>query len=375
MAALLRHAEPMRLYLDLGDFVTKGLALHDGRQKYLRFPSAVARKLLPREGREPASLVLDEGETLPRPDDFDPDRYPRTRSFPRGEAFLDKVQEVPNARYAGWPAAAYGADRQLLGAHPTEDNIDALVRKAFLQCASRARDVEVVFILDVGAKADAIARYASVSPRTAKFMAWAAGQSTARPIDLRVESRVADASDCLAAALPTEVDVSGAGRVLLVDIGYSRTKLSIVSTEGCELLRPIEGLGVSNCVRRILRDGQERGLVEDELALINALEKSARTIEIAERRFDISRDLERAIRVLSEELASAAKQTVLEHYNRRGEVCRGLAILGGGASLVGEALSTRIQQLNLGLERTWVAEDPNFLLVNGARKREASKGT
>jgi len=361
--------ERLRLFLDLGDLVTKGLAVRGDQLKYLRFPSAVARKLLPREGHQPASLVLDEREQLPRPDDFDAERYPRKRSYPRGQAFLDKVQPVAHARFAGWPAAAYGADRQMLGTHPTEDNIDALVRKAFLQCATRAKDIEVVFILDFGAKADAIARYASVSPRTVKFMAWAAGRSEPRPVELRVEARVIDAADCRAAALPAEVSVEEAGRVMMLDIGYARSKLEIVSGEGCELVHSLDGLGISNCVRRILRDAQERGFVEDELALINALEKSDRTIEIAGRKFDVGPELDRSTRTLAEELAGAVQKSALSHYRRRGDLCGALAITGGGASVVGEHLAQLLQATDLGVRSTWVAPDPKFLLVDGARIR------
>jgi len=361
--------EPVRLFLDLGDLVTKGLAVRGGQRKYLRFPSAVARELLPRDGSAEASLVLDEHDELPRPHDFDAESYPRKRSYPHGQAFLDKVQPVRRARFAGWPAAAYGADRQLLGAHPSEDNIDALVRKAFMQCAIGAKEIEVVFVLDFGAKADAIARYASVSPRTVKFKAWVAGRPKPRSVELCVQARVVDAADCLAAALPAQVSVAQAGRVLILDIGYARSKLAVISNEGCELLHGLDGLGVSNCVRRILRDGQERGLVEDELALINALEKSDRTIQIAGRRFDIGRELDSATSALAEELAAAVRKTVLEHYRRRGELCGALAIAGGGASVVGAALLQVLQTADLGVGSMWVAPDPNFLLVNGARIR------
>jgi hypothetical protein len=366
-------AASLLLLLDLGDAFTKGLAVSGGATQRFSFPSVVAHRLLD-GGEEETSLLLGDRNKLPRPADFDPRKYPRGRSYPRGSAFLHDVREVPRARFAGWPATACGADRELLGSHPTAENIDALVHKAFMLSGAEGGDADVFFVVDAGVKAKAITAYAEASPRAARFREWTIGCPLPRTVELSVHGWVIDAADCIVEALPEEVSLARVGRLLAIDIGYTRTKLAVFSDKGCEHQQQKEGLGVSDCVQRILRDGQEQGLVEDEFAVIKALEQSQSTIEVAGRSFDMSRTLESATRGLEEEVANIAQTAIVEDYARRGEMCRAVAVVGGGAAIVGEGLAARLEASDLGLSATWVAEDTRYMLVDGAaRLRERAE--
>lgn len=360
-------AVPLRLFLDLGDIITKGIAVRRGRSRRFIFPSVVARRLLG-EGAEQANLLLDNRETMLRLTGFDPLKYPRTRSYPREDACRNEIQTVPRARYAGRLAVALGADRELLGKHPTEENIDALVHRAFFRSAEGCRSAEVIFVLDVGAKAEAILRYAEASPRSTTFLKWKVRHSQPLLIQLRTCGQVIDAADCAAAALPRESSLQQVRRLLLLDIGYLRTKLAVMSTDGCERQEQLDGLGVSDCVRRILRDGQEQELIEDEYAVIKALERSQSTIEVAGRRFDIGAILESTRRGLEEELARAAKRAVVKTYGKRSDACKAVAIIGGGAAIIGESLAARLKTLDIGLDTAWIAGDTRFFLLEGARR-------
>jgi len=363
-------AASLLLLLDLGDVFTKGLAVRNGASQRFFFPSVVAHRLLDGD-EEKASLLFGDEDELLRPEGFDPRRYPRSRSYPRGSAFLEGARKVPRARFAGWPATACGADRELLGSHPTAENIDALVHKAFMATGTGGGDADVVFVVDAGAKAEAIQAYAEASPRAARFREWTVGCPLPRTVELSVHGEIIDAADCIVEAIPTEVGLDAVKRLLAIDIGYTRTKLTIFSAKGCEHQQQKESLGVSDCVRRILRDGQEQDLVEDEFAVIKALEQSQSTIEVAGRRFDMTRTLESARRGLEEELVSIAQSTIVEDYARKGEMCKAVAIVGGGAAICGKHLVARLKASDLGLEATWVAEDTKFMLVEGgARLRE-----
>jgi hypothetical protein len=358
-------AAPLRLFLDLGDIVTKGIAERRGRRsRRFIFPSVVARRLIDGEARS-ADLLLDNQETILRLEDFDPAKYPRTRSYPREKACRGDIQTVPRPRYAGRLAVALGADRELLGRHPTEENIDALVHRAFFRCADGCRSAEVIYVLDMGAKAQAILSYAEASPRSTTFLKWKVGKPQPQLIQLRARSRVIDAADCAAAALPPG---SSPQRLLLLDIGYLRTKLAVMSTEGCEHQEQLDGLGVSDCVRRILRDGQEQELIEDEYAVSKALERSQSTIEVAGRRFDIASILDGTRRGLEEELARAAKRAVVKTFGKSTESCKAAAIIGGGAAIIGKGLAERLKQLGIGLDTAWIADDTRFFLLEGARR-------
>src|SRR5262245_32797728 len=133
--------ESLTLFLDLGDVFTKGLCIGNARRERLRFPSVVAHQLLS-GGPEMTKLVFDEQVQLPRPTDFEARRFPRTRSFSGSDAFVREVRgqpPAPGARFAGGIAAVYGADRELLGAQPSLENVDALVRKALLLAVAGAR--------------------------------------------------------------------------------------------------------------------------------------------------------------------------------------------------------------------------------------------
>lgn len=370
-------AASLRLFLDLGDILTKGIAVRRGRSRRFVFPSVVARRLLGGAQRSSAlgcdggarrtDLLLDNQENLLRLADFEPDKYPRTRSYPREDACRDEIQAVPRARYAGRLAVALGADRQLLGRHPTEENIDALVHRAFFRSAEGCRTAEVIFVLDTGAKAQAILRYAEASPRSTAFLKWKIRRPQPLLVQLRMRGRVVDAADCAAAALPPGVSLQQVRQLLLLDIGYLRTKLAIMSTDGCEHQEQLDGLGVSDCIRRILRDGQEQELVEDEYAVIKALERSHRTIEVAGRRFDIGSILESARRGVEEELARAAKRAITGHYGKSSDACKVVAIIGGGAAVIGKGVEARIKELGVGLDTAWITGDTRFFLLEGAR--------
>ncbi len=358
----------MELVLDLGDLFTKGIAAHGGQTRRLRYPSAVARRLLSDAGGAP--LVLDDDADLVRPETFDPADYPRTRSYPGSEQFLDDVRGrvAPHARFAGWPAAAHGSDRELLGTHPTRDNVDALVRKALILLTKDGfdcTDVSVRFVVDVGPKAAAIADYARKPPRVA-IAARDFHTDAERRLSPALRCSVVDAADCAIAALPDALAFDQVERVLVVDIGYLRTKLAIASAAGCEHQPQPAPLGMSDCVRRILRDGQDQGLVEDELAVVRALERArADEIEVAGRRFSIGRVVAGAERALVVELARAVERATVDHFARRGEPCRAIAVVGGGAAVIGNALVDKVRTAGIGIDTGWVSPAPSFALVEG----------
>jgi hypothetical protein len=367
------EASPSLLvFLDLGDAFSKALAVGDARRERVRYPSVVASRLLS-SGDDMTQLRFDESEPLPRLAEFDPARFPRWRSYPRAESFVERASRSPpgaGARFAGEIAAIYGADRRLLGHDPSQQTIDALVHKALiLLCKGERCDAEVVLIVDSGQKARRIQRYAEAPPRSASVELRTVGRKARRQLELRFLTRVVDAADCLAAAAPASLGIAPESPWLAIDIGFLRTKLAIVSAEGCEHQEQLEGVGTSALVGRILRDEQEQGLVEDEFALILALEGAEQgSISVSGRRFSISRPLVSVGRELVDDLTRGAERVIVEHYQRRGEACRAVAILGGGAAWLGEALEQRLTQANLGLARIWASAEPSFLLAEGARK-------
>jgi hypothetical protein len=365
-------ADRVTLYLDIGDLMTKGVATGAVRRERFRFPSVVARRLL-KDSKTARGLLLDERATLPRTLDFDPDRYPRTRSFPGGEDFVAKVRnkpEVSGARFAGWLAAAYGQDRRLIAVEPSVENIDALVHKAVLtSAASDDCEVNAVLIIDWGRKAHALAQYTTMPPRRSTVQVRSYRRFQPRRVRIAIESRIADAAACGYAAVADRIQVAPGQPVVVIDVGYLRTKIFVVGSEGCELQHQVDGVGTSVCVRRVMRDAQHEGLIEDELAMIRALEKLDRgTVTIEKRRFDVSAVLEDVRTEIVDDLARAAERTVLQHFEQRGERCRNVAIIGGGAFLLGRQLAVRLERLDLGFSPAHVGADAEFSHVDGARR-------
>ncbi len=360
------------IFLDVGDLFTKGLVVSPASRQRLRFPSVVASRLLD-GGTEAHTLLLDGSQALPRPVDFDPKTYLRVRSFAGGQELVAEArqQAVGQARFAGWIAATYGADRQLVASHPSEENIDSLVRKAFIQVgATGACRAEVAFVVDTGAKANALSRYVAGCPRQATLVLRNLRTQGRRRLEVDFSARVMDAADCASAEPPADALLARLGRLLLVDIGYRRTKLALLSRDGCEHQEEIADLGVAFCLHRILRDGQDQGLVEDELAVVEAFEKPPHhIIEVAGRRFDVRDAYHSALRVLELELARAMKRVALEQYQRSGEVCRGAMILGGGAHIAGAGLLALLEKSDGGFTTVRVADDPGYLLLQGASRR------
>jgi len=322
-------------------------------------------------------LGFDPHQAVARPLDFDARAYPRTRSYEGAEAFVEMAASRPpgpGSRFAGRLAAIYGADRQLLGNSPSDENVTALVHKALiLLCAEDRCDAEVVFVVDSGAKAASVSRYVATLPRTIEFALRSYRRPHERRLHVRLRAEIIDAAESAVAALPAELDLGRRRQVLLVDIGHLRTKLAVVSDSGCELQEQLP-IGMADCVRRVMRDGQELGLVEDEFAVVRALESAPEhVISIGERRFDIRVPLGNARRAIEEELSLGIRRIVLAQFGRRGESCQAVAILGGGAAAIGRGLAARLEASNIGLRTVWVAPDPSFLLLEGARKRRPGR--
>jgi hypothetical protein len=369
-------APRLSLFIDLGDAFTKGVALVGARSRQFRFPSVVATRLLS-GGAEMTELSLDGDDAIPRPVAFAAERFPRTRSYPRSAAFVKQVRQQPpasGARFAGRIAALYGADRRLLGRAATPDVVEALVHKAIiLSHAEECSEADVTFVLDAGAKGAAIELYAA-EPHTVSLELHSYKRNEPRRLRLNVRASVIDAPKCLLAALPGELVPRGDGALLTVDIGFLRTKLSVLSSDGCEHQEEIDALGTSLLVQRILRDGQDQGLVEDEFAVIRALEETGGAIiEVAGRRFEVGEALRSGLRSFEQELGSVVERAIYEHFRRRGQSVRALAISGGGSVLAGPGLGQRIERAGLGLGAVWVAPDPSFLLVEGAHVLSAAR--
>lgn len=356
------------LLLDLGDVFTKGMVQGPDGLRRFRYPSVVSHRLI-ESGRDRAELSLEREQRDPMPPGFVPGRYPRTRSYPGAERVLAEARPVPGARFAGWLATKYGADRQLLGHHPSPENVEALIRKAFLESGARQGRARLILVVDPsGAKAEALHRYAAQAPHRVEIAVHSLRKTRRRHIDLTVDCEVLDSAACAVASLPRASRPPGVERVLVVDVGYLRSKLAILSAEGLELLRERPGLGVADCVRRLLRDGRERGLVEDELAIASALERSERSIEIAGRRFDLGTSFQAARQELLRELEREVREALLEHFGRRGEPCRSVAVVGGGAAVLGQGLTAALEGDDSVTDRVWVTPDPAFLLLEGARR-------
>jgi hypothetical protein len=361
----------------LGDLLTKGIVVGPAGRRRLRFPSAVAHELLD-DAAEPGDMLLGDPAGLLRPTGFEPRDYPRTRSYPGAGELLAEIgtgrHRLAGARFAGWLAAAYGRDRRILGREPTSENVDALVRRALLLSVAGSTEIELALVVDQGPKAEALLRYAKELGPKITIEGWSLLAAKPIRVTLGVRASVLDAAECATARLPPELALEHTGRLLLVDIGYLRTKLALVSSVGCEHQELLDGIGVADSVRRILSDGQEQGLVEDELAVIRALERREGAIEVAGRRFDVSRALASAERSLVEEISRGVERVLVDDFVRRGEVCRAVVLLGGGAALLGQALAARLQASELHLGPCSVASDPSFMLVEGAERALRERG-
>lgn len=362
----------MLLFLDLGDVFTKGIAGGQDRTwRHLRFPSAVARNLLHPSAPPADELLLGDGAAMTRPADFDARRYPRPRSYPGGAEFLRDIEgrRPRGAWFAGWLAAAYGAGRQVLGLDPSVAIVEALTHKALLIAAAGDGPVEVVFIVDGGLKARVIGTYASGLGGVIEICGRSFRGRAARTLRLEVRGHVLDAAPCATEVLRGQPGLGAPARLLVIDVGYLRTKVAIASGEqGCEQQVEREGLGVADCVRRILRDGQEQGLFEDEFAVMRALEEQQHIVVLDGRVFDVRRALAGALEGLKQEVVRLAQRTAMDDYGRCGLLCTGAAVIGGGAPLLGRAVLAELERLELGIRTTWVADDASFLLCEGARR-------
>lgn len=366
---------PATLFLDLGDLFTKGLAVAAGRARRLRFPSAVARTLLrPDSPPTDNDLVLGEGPL--RPTGFEAASHPRAESYQGAPQFLREARGRlhGNVALCGWLAAAYGADREVLGLSPTAENVALLAQKALLLAAPASGTVQVVLLVDSGAKASLITEHARALEGQVDLCARCLRHDASRRVRIEVHARVADAPGCAASFVRQDPVLQGVSRLVLLDVGYFRTKLAVVSSDlGCELQSEQPDLGMVDCIRRVLRDSQDQGLVADEYAVVRALESQRDFVRLCGRRFDIGAVFASAAADLAQSIARVVRTDLLAHYSRSGRTCQAAAILGGGAAQVGEQLAAALQQEKLGLSTIRVTSEPSFALVEGARQQWAGR--
>lgn len=361
----------IRLFLDLGDLFTKGLADGPARKDRCRYPSVVAYRLIDENDASDDELLLNGSQSLPRHGNFDPREYRRTRSYPGADEALATARRTiaERPRLAGWLATTYGSGREILGQLPSDANIEALINKALLQVGPAGRsDVELALLVDLGVKAEAIARYAAAGERDRTIEARSFRKAKPRRMELRIRPKILDSAACAIASLPPAIDLATGARVVTLDIGYLRSKLAFLSSEGCEHQEELDGLGLVDCIRRILRDGQDQGLVEDELAVVRALEHwQGEALEIAGRRFDVEQAFEHASASLIRELTRQTQRAITEHYARRPAIFKDAVLLGGGSAALGVALKGSLLEANIGIEHIRIAEDCSFGLLEGAR--------
>jgi hypothetical protein len=339
----------------------------------VRFPSAVAHALVGAAPPAADDLLLGDPGAFVRPAGFDPARAPRVRSYPGGDDFLRQARTPSHLRVTlcGWLAAAYGADRVLLAEQPSPAAIEALTHKALLSSGAAEGPVDLVYVVDTGVKARVLAGVAAEIHGELTLTAQSFRAPGARRLRFTVGGEVVDAPACAAAVLPPEVLAAAGGGVLLLDVGFRRTKAAVVSREGCVLQTEHEPLGFADCVRRILRDAQDHGLVEDEFAVIRALEAAPRLLAIAGRQFAVGEILDRAVADLADAVARAAARDLADDFGRRGAACGAAAIFGGATPIVGPAIAARLRAADLGLRTIWLPPEPNGLLLAGARRLQA----
>jgi hypothetical protein len=363
MAALGNKA---RILLDLGDAFSKALAEGSVKRTRARFPSVLSSTLITGQARQD-ELLLNAQDPLLRPAEFTARTYPRTRSYAGAEAFVERVGTTApeKARYAGALAAVFGSDRQLLGHTPSEELVEGLVRKAImLLAADGASQIDLVLLVDPGLKGSVIEQFARRGSRPVHMELRSHRSQAVRVLDVELQPRLVDAPSCAHSALGSRATATAT--TLVVDIGYLRCKLYVLSPLGCERATEIDQLGIRDCVRLLLRDGQAIGLFEDEYAVILALEAHRDgTLEIRRRRFAVGRILGNAAADLSEALARRIEHTVVSLYERRGITCHHVVLAGGGVHLVGKELARRLNGLGLGLVPELV-QHTDYWLLEGA---------
>jgi hypothetical protein len=115
-----------------------------------------------------------------------------------------------------------------------------------------------------------------------------------------------------------------------------------------------------------MRDGQDQGLVEDEFAVIRALEAcSAERFDIGGRAFDVRKTFAAARTALESELVRVARRIIIQDCERSGVLCTALAIIGGGAAVVGKNVGEALRS-ELGIHESWIGQSDREWLLEGA---------
>lgn len=321
----------MELLIDLGDIYTKFMLVENHR--------------LIRRGSFPSVIA-----SYPPPDEF--------------FEFNERIYFDDEKPYlVGWPATL-AKNYLILGDSPQLNHCRILVKKILFDNLKSAQKVNLHLGVDTGQKAKLIQKM--VSNLNSKTIPIAAGYIYKD--DLEKNSLTVKGEIC-----PTPLTIfdflkqrENFSSMLIIDIGYFRTKLYIVhAKKGLAYSRTVQAGTEVYCTNLLRQFKSEK---TNPFILMKQFELTAPYIRVNNRSYDVSSIMENICWDLNKELTLPAANALKDYFNRTGQTVDSFFITGGGVALQGDLLRSWLVKEGYKPEQILFDRLPTYTVVNSMRE-------
>lgn len=338
-----------KIYVDIGDIYTKFLVLQERKGE---------RRELGR-GTFPSFAV-----PYPPAHDF----------FEFEERIFYAGGDASGGYLVGWPGVMAGGPLgpEPAGSNPEEECLHAMLNKVLFENVEDGCDVEVYLAFDFGQKAHNIRQLAGGlnGKSVVLFSRYLYSDEKARKT-LCIRSFPVAGPLCLfehfRRTLFGEVHAKKGGHsMLIVDMGYSRTKIFVASSEGGMEYSMVCDAGVRAYYDEILAHFRQTGRRVNIFSVMKELELNFPYVTLDRQGYSVEHIIQNVKWDLSKGIMKSISEVLKGHYNRTGRWVDAMVITGGGAAMSGDLICACAAKENYAFSRVICDKSARYSVVRGA---------
>ncbi len=325
----------MKLYVDIGDIYTKFAVVREGDSvEYGSFASFAA--------------------PYPPPGDFT-DFEERVYFAGDGDAKKYLI---------GWPGALT-EETQPLGSDHDEEKLQAVLNKVVFENAEKGSEIELYLAYDFGEKAESIRKLAERIEGPATVRAQHLYSDKVEKKDVRIACRAVPGPLALFDRYRAHKSGKDGDSAVIIDIGFTRTKIFSVSSELGVERHVIADAGGKTFLEALLAFLRQEGRDVNMYSVMKELELFFPRLNVGQEEFDAEHVFRNVAWDLNKGIVAAVSRLLKEHYNKTGRWLDTLAVTGGGACWSGELLRASLKKEKFTFDNITVDKAPRYAVVNG----------
>lgn len=296
--------------------------------------------------------------------------------------FLDFEERVfsshPGLEYlVGWPAALTG--EEAVGLNLCDRRLRAIFDRILFENLKDGQDGEIYLAFDFGQKAHRIRQLAkSLDGKSVRLYSRHLYSDDVDCKTVRLKIRLIAGPLCLFDHLVKTAGCSqsresgavaaceaGGCSALIVDFGYTRTKIFIVSLKrGLECFRVLDAAVCIHC-DKVVSHFKQLGHNVNKYFVMKELELSFPYVTVNGEKYSVAHIFQNVQWDLNKEILRSILKILTNHYNRTGRWVKALALVGGGAVSQAHLLCASIAGKNYTFDRVIFDKLPRYSVLAG----------